>query len=346
MMIAEHNLNEYVMIVAEIGNNHEGCADRARALVDRAAEAGADAVKLQVFQAEQFIASSESRRLAQLKSYELDIDVHLELLHRAKRAGLMAIATPFDFESLEMIADEVDAIKIASGDVTFVRLIERAASSPKPLIVSTGAATIGEIERAVETIRQVRQDWPFVMDSLALLHCVSAYPAPLEQLNLRAIGTLRTHFGCAVGWSDHSLGTNAAVMAVAAGARIIEKHFTLDKNLSTFRDHQLSADVAEMRSLVSAVRQAEAMLGDGVKMPQPSEEGGRSAMRRSAYAMCDIKPGAVLHVDDVQWLRPERGVPAAEADSLVARRAACMIELGAPIQTQALQGSERRIEDR
>lgn len=336
MNIADHNCNERVLIIAEIGNNHEGSADRARELVDRAAECGVDAIKLQVFQAEKFISAGESRRLAQLKAFELGLQVHAELCERANRAGLIAIATPFDLESLEFIADEVDAIKIASGDVTFVRLIERAALELVPLIVSTGAATHGEIERAVETIRQVRSDWSYVMNSVALLHCISAYPAPIKELNLRAISTLRTHFGCTVGWSDHSLGIEAAGLAVAAGARIIEKHFTLDKQFSSYRDHQLSADPREMKALVERVRHVESMLGDGMKEPQLSEEEGRSAMRRSAYAQFEIKANTPVLDDDVIWLRPERGIPAGDANRLVERMTTTTISPGDAIEAHML----------
>jgi N,N'-diacetyllegionaminate synthase len=332
MNIGNFNLNQLVLIVAEIGNNHEGNADRARELIDRAAEAGVDAVKLQVIQAATLVSARDTKRLAQLKSFELSLDVHVELCERAARHGLLTIATPFDFESLEFIADEVDALKIASGDVTCMPLIEAAAAHPKPLIVSTGSATLGEIERAVETIRLVRSDWPYVMDSLALLHCVSAYPAPADQLNLRAIGTLRTHFGCTTGYSDHALGIDAAALAVACGARIIEKHFTLDKSHSSFRDHQLSADPVEMRGLVTRVREVEAMLGDGLKEPMPCEETGRAAMRRSAYARRRIERGATVSDEDIIWMRPEHGVPASDAHRLIGAVARATIEISNAIE--------------
>ncbi len=342
MMIGNINLNDHVLIIAEIGNNHEGNADRARELVDRAAEAGADAIKLQVIRAEKLVSARETRRLAQLKSFELPLDVHAELCARARRHGMLAIATPFDAEALDELADELDAIKIASGDVTHVPLIEFAAAHPHPLIVSTGAATLGEIERAVEAIRQVRCDWPQAMDSLALLHCVSAYPAPAEELNLRAIGTLRTHFGCTVGFSDHTLGIDAGALAVACGARIIEKHFTLDKQQSSFRDHQLSADPDEMRALVTRVRHVEAMLGDGVKEPMPSEEPGRAAMRRGAVAAAMIEIGAVVRERDVAWLRPAVGVSPADAGRVIGGTAAAAINAGDAIEWWHLQQRDGR----
>jgi len=341
MNIGETNLNNHVLIVAEIGNNHEGSAERARELVDRAAEAGADAVKVQVIQAAKFIAPSESKRLAQLKSFELSLDVHAELCARAHRHGMLAIATPFDLDSLEFIVDEVDAIKIASGDVTTIRLIEAAAAHPKPMIVSTGAATLGEIERAVEAIRLVRSDWAYVMDSLALLHCVSAYPTPMDELNLRAIGTLRTHFGCTVGFSDHSLGIDAAALAVACGARIIEKHFTLDKQQSSYRDHHLSADPDELRRLVTRVRDVEAMVGDGVKEPMACEEAGRSAMRRSAYAMRSIEAGATVCAEDVIWMRPSVD-GSDEANHVIGSTARQAISAGAIIEPKMLHAQGAR----
>ena len=337
MIIGDINLSQHVLIVAEIGNNHEGNAERARELVDRAAEAGADAVKLQVIQAEKLVSATERQRLAQLKSFELPLEVHAALCERAARHGLLAIATPFDLEALEFIADDVDALKIASGDVTCMPLIEAASMQPKPLIVSTGAATLGEIERAVEAIRLVRSDWPYAMDSLALLHCVSSYPAPNDQLNLRAINTLRTHFGCTVGYSDHALGIDAAALAIAAGARIMEKHFTLDKNHSTFRDHQLSADPDEMRALVTRVRAVEALLGDGVKEPMMCEEPGRSAMRRSAHARQRIDRGAIVSEDDVMWLRPERGVPVSEAHQIIGGTVKTTIEAGDAVEARMFE---------
>jgi sialic acid synthase SpsE len=193
-------------------------------------------------------------------------------------------------------------LKVASSDNTFHPLLEAVAGADKPVIVSTGLATFSEIAEAKCTVERVWADRGIRQD-LALLHCVSAYPTPREQANLAAIRTLADTFGNTIGYSDHTLGIEAAVMAVAAGARIVEKHFTIDKAHSDFRDHQLSADPTDLAELVRRIRGVEAMLGDGVRAPQPCERADIAPLRRIPVARRDLAAGTVLGAEDVVWLR-------------------------------------------
>jgi sialic acid synthase SpsE len=219
----------------------------------------------------------------------------------------------------------VDAFKIASGDNDFVALLERVARARKPVVISGGMAGLAELRRAVDVVRAA---WDGEDHGLAVLHCVSAYPAPREELNLRAIPLLARELGCTVGYSDHALGIDAAVLAVAAGARIVEKHFTLDKSRDTFRDHQLSADPDDFAELVERVRAAEAVLGSPVKEVQPSERATAAAARRSLVAARDLEPGHKLDAGDLAWLRPAGGLRPGEEASLLGRELVRAVRAG------------------
>lgn len=316
MKITNFDTDRRVLVIAEIGNNHEGDINRAEEMIREAGECGVDAVKFQIFQTEYFVRPCDRERFDRLKSYELTPRQFGKLAKQAREAGLLFIATPLDLPSVEWLAEYVDAFKIASGDITFYPLIERVAATGKPLILSTGASSIDEVSRAVRCVREARGS---DASDLALLHCVSAYPAPNEQLNLLAIPQLRERFGVPVGYSDHSLGVEACTAAVAIGARIIEKHFTLDKNLSTFRDHQLSADPEDMRLLVARVREMEQMFGSGDKQAQDCEESMVNAIRRSVGVVKDCPSGHVLTEGDLVWLRPGTGIPPGREQDLVGR---------------------------
>jgi sialic acid synthase SpsE len=222
--------------------------------------------------------------------------------------------------------------KVASGDNTFFPLIETIATLSKPIIVSTGLADVRLLDRLRSDIYRV---WARanVFPGLAFLHCVASYPVPIDQANLGVIATLRERFkDCTIGYSDHTLGIDAAVLAVAAGARIIEKHFTLDKAYSDFRDHQLSADPQEMRQLVTRVREVTQMLGSGRKVPQPSESALAVAVRRSIAAARDLPAGTVLAAADLTWVRPGTGLPPGEEQRLIGRRIRRAVEQGDLIQ--------------
>ncbi|HUE12546.1 MAG TPA: N-acetylneuraminate synthase family protein, partial [Planctomycetaceae bacterium] len=198
-------------------------------------------------------------------------------------------------------------------------LLEKVARTGKPVIVSTGVSDVSQIDA---TLRCLRGRWEAhaVVGELGLLHCVSSYPTPPEQTNLRSIPFLAERFGCTVGYSDHTLGTEAAVLAVASGARIIEKHFTLDKHQSDFRDHQLSADPAELAELVKRIRAAETMLGTWDKPVQPCEAGSQTTIRRSIVAARDLKSGTPLGATDLKWIRPGGGLRPGNEGELIGRR--------------------------
>jgi len=314
--IGEIDVRERVLVVAEIGNNHEGDYGRARELVAAAAEAGVPAVKMQTFRTERFVSSADPARVEQLRRFELTFDQFGELAELAHSLGLLFLSTPLDLESANFLAGVVDGFKIASGDNDFYPLIERVAASELPLVVSTGVSDLGQVERTVAAVEGVRSD---ARDSLALLHCVSAYPADPSQLNLRAIPFLAERFPYAIGYSDHALGSTAALAAVALGARIVEKHFTLEGIESDFRDHALSATPAQMGELVREVASLEQMLGSAGKEVDPGEAGINSAIRRSIAAAGDLEAGRTLAADDLMWVRPGTGLRPGHESELVGR---------------------------
>lgn len=318
MRIGTHDTAARVLIVAEIGNNHEGDFDRARQLVLAAGRSGADAVKFQTARADLFISPGDADRLARFRSYEFSNDQWRTLADVARRETLAFLSTPLDLDSATMLEPLVDAFKIASGDITFVPLLRQVAATGKPLIVSTGASTVADIEAAIECVRTTWRSQG-VKGDLALLHCVSAYPTPPGEANLAMIRTLSAFRDATIGYSDHVAGTEAAVVAVAAGARIIEKHFTLDKAQSSFRDHALSADPAEFRDMVTRIRHTEAMLGSGEKALQPCERAMVAAIRRSVAARHDLASGHLLTAGDLMWVRPGTGVAPGDQSQLIGR---------------------------
>lgn len=276
MRIGHLDTRERVVIVAEIGLNHEGDASVAQDLIMRAAEAGADAVKLQVYQTAKYGDPAETERFERLKRFELTMDEITDLADFSRSGGLAFIATPFDLESADLCIRICDAVKIASKDIDLWPLLERVADSDKPMIVSTGMCDMTRVRKTVEWLC-ARRDEDL---GLAVLHCVSGYPVPNDQAELRAISLLACMSCCEVGYSDHTIGLDAAPLAVALGARIIEKHFTLDHDYSDFRDHQLSLTPSTFAALVSRIRTAESMLGEPVKRVQPCEQDTISACER------------------------------------------------------------------
>lgn len=320
MRIGSADTRSQVVVVAEIGNNHEGDVELASRLVALAADCGADAVKVQSFRTADFVSPSETERFARLRRFELTPGEFERLATEAHRRGLAFVVTPLDLGTVDDLAPVVDAFKIASSDITFYPLIERIVATGKPMVLSTGLSDLAETQRAVEMIGRQLAGGRSLADSLAVLHCVTAYPVPDGEVNLNAIGALRRALGVEVGYSDHAVGIEAAVLAVAAGATIIEKHFTIDHHHSDFRDHQLSADPEELRELTRRVRAAATMLGSRAKAVQPSAAAGVVTLRRSISAARDLPPGHVLAWADLRWLRPGGGLPPGEEAALLGRR--------------------------
>jgi N,N'-diacetyllegionaminate synthase len=316
--IGSFDTDERVFLVAEIGNNHEGSVDNARRLVREAARAGVDAVKFQTFRTEHFARRADEARYARLESFELTPGDFASLAELAHAEGLLFISTPLDLGSVDVLEPLVDAFKVASSDNDFFPLLERVAATGKPVIVSSGLVDLEGIRRCVGFIRDEWQAQS-TEGELAVLQCVSSYPAPPEETNLRTIDELARELGCTVGYSDHTVGIDAAAFAVPAGARVVEKHFTLDKNFSDFRDHALSADPADMSELARRVRTAETLLGSSAKTVQPSEVETLEALRRSIVAARDLKRGERIEAADLTWMRPGDALRPGEEDRLVGR---------------------------
>lgn len=319
MIIRDFDVREKVLVVAEIGNNHEGDFKVAQELVRRAAESGAHAVKFQTFQTRYFVGRQDPARYARLQGFELSYARFAELAALAKSLGLLFISTPLDLESARFLGAHVDSYKVASGDNDFYPLMEHIAGTGKPVIISTGMSDMEQVTAAkacVETVWRSRG----ITQSLAILHCVSSYPAPPAEINLAVLPRLAAELGCTIGYSDHTDGIEASVLAVALGARIIEKHFTLDKHYSDFRDHQLSADPAEMKRLVAEIARAETLLGRPEKRLQPCEEAVAKVARRSIAAVRDLPAGHVITREDLMWIRPAGGLKPGQEATLVGRR--------------------------
>lgn len=334
MKIGQIDLSSRVFVIAEIGNNHEGNFSVAREMLARAAETGVDAVKFQTFIPEHYVSGVDAARLERLRRFQLTTDQFAQLAREAEKLGVLFFSTPFDLRSAAFLDGIQPVFKIASGDNTFFPLIDTVAGYSKPMIVSTGFADLPLLERVRTRIRAKWQS-AGVDPGLAFLHCVASYPVPDAQANLGAIRTLREHFpDCVIGYSDHTMGVHVAPHAVSAGARIVEKHFTLDKNYSDFRDHQLSADPADMRRLVQAVREVEVMLGSGRKVAQECEAASASAVRRSVAAGRDLPEGTTLSPSDLTWVRPGTGVPPGEESTVVGSRTRRALRMGDVIRLE------------
>jgi len=322
-------------IIAEAGVNHNGDIKLAKKLIDVAVKAGADAVKFQTFQAEELVTEtaekaeyqkettgSKESQFAMIKKLELSDKNFKELFTYAQRKEIIFLSTPFDPESVDLLDKlGVPAIKVGSGEITNFPLLKHIASKQKPVILSTGMSTLDEVTEAVEVIRKAGSE------EIALLHCVSCYPARIEDTNLRAIETLRRKFNLPVGLSDHTVGIHIPIAAVALGACIIEKHFTLDKNLPG-PDHRASLEPAELKEMVQAIRSVESALGDGIKRPTADEKETKKAARRSLVARTNIPAGTVITEDMLDIKRPGTGLEPKLINLVIGKKAKKNIAFG------------------
>ena len=328
------------LVIAEAGVNHNGSLELALRLVDVAADAGADVVKFQTFKAEQLATAKAAKaeyqvantheagsQLEMLRRLELAPADHEALLARCRERSIRFMSTAFDTESLAFLATlDMPAIKIPSGDITCGPLLLQAARLHRPLIVSTGMSTLADIEQALGVIAfgltqscepQGHADFhaawcsasgrAALREHVTLLHCVTAYPSPPAAVNLRSMDTMASAFGLPIGYSDHTLGIEVSIAAVARGATVIEKHFTLDRNLPG-PDHAASLEPAELTQLVRAIRQVEQALGSPLKGPAPEEAGNRPMARRSLVAARPIRRGEAFSADALACKRPGHGV--------------------------------------
>ncbi|GAA5263006.1 N-acetylneuraminate synthase family protein [Methanocalculus sp. MC3] len=319
MIIQNFDTNYKVLIVAEIGNNHEGNFTIASTLVKEAAKAGASAVKFQSFQTESFINMSDNERFERFKRFELTIPQFRALSDLAHSFGLLFISTPLDLNSARELADFVDAYKIASGDVNFYPLIKEIVKTGKPIIISTGASDYSQVSNTVSFIgKELEKN--NITPNLGILHCTSCYPTPIDQVNLLSIPFLKEKFSHTIGYSDHTLGIHASLIAVSLGARIIEKHFTLSHSFSSFRDHQLSAEPEEMKELTHLIPHVVSMIGIKEKCVQPCESEIDVAIRRSIVAIRDLPSGHIIGYEDLGWIRPATGGLSPGEEHLIVNR--------------------------
>ncbi|CAB4967310.1 MAG: N-acetylneuraminate synthase [Actinobacteria bacterium] len=331
-------LSDHVTVIAEAGVNHNGDIDLALALVDAAQDAGADVVKFQTFTTENIVLPSAPKAEYQtrttsvgesqfdmLKGLELSTEDHVRLLERAEQRGIEFLSTPFDRQSLRFLVDELGLarIKLPSSDLRNLPLLMDAARSGAQIILSTGMASLGEVEHSLKALtfglsrtglpsRQLDFDDAYadpqaremLAGRLVLLHCTSDYPTSIDDVNLRAMATIKSAFGIRVGYSDHTTGTAVAQAAVALGACVIEKHLTLDRTMSG-PDHAASCEPAEFAGLIRGIRDVERALGSATKSPTPAELANRRTMRKGLYAARTVAAGTIITEADLAIVRPQ-----------------------------------------
>lgn len=309
----------HTIIIAEAGVNHNGNFELAQKLVVAAAEAGADYVKFQTFKANKIVsktakkASYQERNIndgddlqyAMLKQLEMPEEWHIKLIQYANEQGIQFLSTGFDPESVDLL-DQLGSplFKIPSGEITNKPFLQHIARKGKPVILSTGMANMVEIKTALELL--IKNGVP--KDKITVLHCNTEYPTPMEDVNLKAMITIQNSLGVQVGYSDHTQGIEVPIAAVALGASVIEKHFTIDRNLPG-PDHKASLEPGELKAMVKAIRNIEkAVCGSGTKEPSPSEQKNIAVVRKSIVAACTIKKGELLTEENITVKRPGSGI--------------------------------------
>ncbi len=329
-------------VIAEAGVNHNGNLDLAKRLVDAAVDAGADAVKFQAFRAEELAVSdapkaeyqvettgSGESQLAMLQRLELTAEALAVLAGYCDKKGILFLATPFDGTSVDLLDSLGMAyFKIASGEITNFPLLRHIASKGKRVILSTGMSTLEEVREALEEMAKSG------CKDVIILHCVTEYPAPPEEVNLFAMVTMRNKFKYPVGYSDHTLGIEVALASVALGACVIEKHLTLSRDM-VGPDHRASLEPAEFKQMVAKIRMVEAALGNGVKVPASCEASNRVIARRSLVAAVAIPAGTILRENMIACKRPGNGISAKFYDDVVGRRVRKNIQAGEVIDREA-----------
>ncbi|SCG83147.1 N-acetylneuraminate synthase [Proteiniborus sp. DW1] len=349
-------MSNRVFVIAEIGVNHNGSLELAKKLIDVAAEAGADAVKFQTFITENIMGPFTPKASYQIKNtnpsetqyemvkkLELGREIHFILKEYCISRHIQILSSPFDLESLDFLADKLNLpiIKIASGEITNAPLLLKAASFNKKIILSTGMSTLGDIEEALGVLAygyiEGKKGTPskeafkeayyseigqrLLATKVTLLHCTTEYPAPIEEINLKALSTLKQCFGLTVGYSDHTLGIAVPLAAVALGAGVIEKHITLDRSLPG-PDHKASLEPKELAQMIQGIRQVEKALGNSYKKPSISELKNQKITRKSLVAACDINKGEVFTEKNLTVKRPGGGLTPIELWGLLGKPAA------------------------
>ncbi len=313
-------------IIAEAGVNHNGSIEIAKKLIDVASQAGADAVKFQTFKAKNLVSKNAQKANYQkettdedesqyemIKKLELDVDTHKELMRYCDEKRIIFLSTPFDLESIELLYElGLEIFKIPSGEITNLPYLRAIGKLKKRVILSTGMADLGEIEDALDLL----VDSGTKRENIIVLHANTMYPTPMEDVNLRAMQTIASAFGVEVGYSDHTLGIEVPIAAVAMGARVIEKHFTLDRDMEG-PDHTASLEPDELKAMVNGIRNIEKALGNGIKKPTPSEKPNIEVARKSIVAARDIKKGEIFSEENLATKRPAKGINPMRWDEII-----------------------------
>ena len=331
----------HTYIIAEAGVNHNGQLDLALKLCDAAKEAGVDCVKFQTWQTEKIVTrkaekatyqsentnNAEESQFDMLKKLELSYEDFRLVQEHCNKIGIDFLSTPDEEYSLAFLMNELHLplIKIGSGEVTNIPYLRQMASYHKPIILSTGMATLAQVAKAYDTL--IAAGAP----SVSLLHCTTNYPCPKNEVNLRAMQTMKEAFKCTVGYSDHTMGTEIPIAAVAMGAEIIEKHFTLDRNMDG-PDHKASLEPHELKYMVDCIRNIEVALGDGIKRPNPSEVEISKVVLKSIVAKVPINKGETLTANNMTIKRAGSGIPAAHWDMIVGTKALRDYDIDEPIK--------------
>jgi len=342
MKIGNFEINKgRTFIIAEIGGNHEGDFDCAKKMIVEAAQAGADAVKFQIFEAGKIISPNSHRPAYSGKSHkeqferfrklQFSTNQYRELKKLSDKNRVLFFASVFDQESVDIFDSLMPAYKVASGDISFYSLLKQIRSKKKPVIISTGASIVPEIKRVIKWIGK---------KDLVFLHCICSYPAPYEELNLCSIPYLQKKLGVPIGYSDHSIGIECAIAAVALGACVIEKHFTLDKSIP-YGDHKLSVNPAELKQMVDSIRKVEKAVGSPGRSLQECEKRARNLVRRSLYAKKDLPLGHKISSEDLIALRPLDGIPAEFEASLIGKKMKKSLSVGEAIGSGHLPLSQK-----
>lgn len=317
-------MDKKVFIIAEAGVNHNGDIDIAKSLVDVAVSAGADAVKFQTFKADKLAlkqapkaayqnetTDSAETQYEMLKKLELTTDMHIRLIEYCKEKKIMFLSTPFDIESVTMLAElGISIIKIPSGEITNLPYLREVARQKKKVILSTGMSNMQEVKDAVQILRQ------YGAEDITLLHCNTQYPTPMEDVNLKAMIRMKNELNLEVGYSDHTQGIEVPIAAVAMGATVIEKHFTLDKTMEG-PDHKASLEPNELKEMVKAIRNIEKALGNGEKNKTESEVDNIAIVRKSIVAACKIKKGELFTEKNLTVKRPGNGISPMKWDEVI-----------------------------
>ena len=315
-----------VLIIGEAGVNHNGDLNIARKLIDVAVEAGVDMVKFQTFITEEGITGNAEKAKYQLsatdkketqfemlKKLELDREAHEELIRHCNHKGIRFLSTAFDHPSIDLLNElNIPLYKVPSGEITNLPYLRHIGRMGKPVILSTGMATLKEVEDAINVLRESGTP----KGEITVLHCNTSYPTPMEDVNLKGMLTIRDELEVKVGYSDHTLGIEIPIASVAMGASVIEKHFTLDRGMEG-PDHKASLDPCELKAMVNAIRNIENALGDGVKRPSSSEIKNKSVARKSIVAARDILEGEIFTKEDLVVKRPGTGISPMKWDEII-----------------------------